>query len=157
MTATATANSDIFSRAKASIRTPPTLGKNFDCTPKYIPLKKIIAKIRKTGSVTDAAKLLGLSKQAVYSRLGTHDIDHRDLTDYSDDKALSHEIIQYRIAKGLTKDDIKKMPGGSKVLAICQLDDKIQAHRNGQADKGGITLVINMANKATEIDVTPGK
>ena len=128
-------------------------------TPKHIPIPKIIKSLKKTGSVPDTGKLLGISRQAIYTRLSRAGIDFNDFIDYSDDKGLSHEILQYRIASGLTNDDIKKMQGGSKVLAICQLDDKIQAHR-GKSDTGNsVSIVLNLACQSHEkiIDVSPKK
>lgn len=117
---------------------------------RFIPLAKIVKTLKKTGSVPDTAKILGTSKQNIYQRLERADIDKDDFTDYSEDKGLSHEILQYRIARGLTGDDIKKMPGGSKVLAICQLDDKIQVHRGGSDNKNSISIILNMACQSNE-------
>lgn len=124
-----------------------------------IPLHKIIDKLKKTGSVIDTAKIFNVSYQAIYQRLKKNKIDYEKFIDYTDDKALSHEILQYRIASGLSAADIKKMQGGSKVLAICQLDDKIQAHR-GRSDTGNsVSIVLNLACQSHEkvIDVTPKK
>lgn len=118
--------------------------KDFNTTPKYTPLAKIIAKVKKTGSVTDAAKLLNLSREAIYDRLKRADIDIKELIDYTNDKALSHEVLQYRLNKSLSQDDIKKMPGGSRILAICQLDDKIRLAR------GESTSNINVISKFIE-------
>lgn len=151
-------SADIFSRAltkvekRATCTTSDTPGDN---TPKYIPLHKIVSKLKKTGSVTETAKILGIARQTVYDRLQGNNIDHREFTDYTDDKALSHEILQYRLNKGLTEDKIKKMNGGSTVLAICQLDDKIARIRDGSSEKGGLQVIINLANRTNEIDITP--
>ncbi len=145
------AAADVFNRALSKVEP-----KVKDSAPKYIPLKKIISKLKKTGSVSDTAKLLGVSYNAIYKRLKHHGIDHEDFTDYTDDKALSHEIMQYKIAKGFSEEDIKKMPGGSKVLAICQLQDKISNLRDGASGKNNsLQVIINLANKAEEIDITP--
>lgn len=95
----------------------------------YIPLPKIIKALKKTGVVAEAAKIVGCTRQAIYQRLETNGIDIKAFTDYTDDKALSHEILQHKIIKGLTAFDIEKMPGGSKVLALCQLEDKIRLQR----------------------------
>ena len=145
--------------AATSAVQPTTNDATSDRTPKGIKLSKIISTLKKTGSATDTAKILGCSRQLIYKRLDNQGIEMEQFLDYSDDKALSHEILQYRIASGLTSDDIKKMQGGSKVLAICQLDDKIQAHR-GKSDTGNsVSIVLNLACQSHNkvIDVTPGK
>ncbi len=142
-------SADIFDRARNRVE------KNIEYGPKYIPFKKIISKLKKTGSVTDTAKVLGLSNQAIYQRLEAKGLDHRDFTDYTDDKALSHEILQYQIVKGLDKGKIKKMNGGSSVLAICQLQDKIDKLRGESSEKGGLQVIINLANRSEAIDITP--
>ena len=130
--------------------TTEDLPKKVDCTPKFIPLTKIIAKLKKTGSVSDTAKLLNVSNAAIYKRLKAAKINKEDFVDYTTDKALAHEILQYRIARGLSSADIKKMQGGSKVLAICQLDDKIRAHRGEGETKNSISVILNMACQANE-------
>lgn len=130
--------------------TTKELPKNVDSTPKYIPLTKIIAKLKKTGSVSDTAKILKVSNNAIYKRLKAAGINKEDFVDYTTDKALAHEIMQYRIARGLSAADIKKMQGGSKVLAICQLDDKIRAHRGEGDTKNSISVILNMACQANE-------
>ncbi len=130
--------------------TAKNLPKKVDCTPKFIPLTKIIEKLKKTGSVTDTAKLLNVSNAAIYKRLKAANINKEDFVDYTADKALAHEILQYRIARGLSAGDIKKMQGGSKVLAICQLDDKIRAHRGEGETKNSISVILNMACQANE-------
>ena len=134
----------------AQVAKTENIEESIDRTPKYIPLKKIIAKLKKTGSITDTAKLLNVSHQAIRQRLKAAKIDKDDFIDYSDDKGLSHEILQYRIARGLSSADIKKMQGGSKVLAICQLDDKIRAHRGEGDTKNSISVILNMACQANE-------
>ena len=139
-----------MTQAAKKKKLPAKSDKSIDYTPKYTPLSKIIAKIKKTGSIPDAAKILGLSKQSVYQRLKNNDIDIQSFLDYSEDKGLSHEIIQHRIASGLTGSDIKKMAGGSKVLAICQLDDKIRVHRGEGETKNSISVILNMACQANE-------
>ncbi len=118
--------------------------KTLESKPKYTPLNTILAKIKKTGSIPDAAKILGITPQAVHDRLKRADIDHREFTDYSTDKGFSHEVLQYRLNRSLSKQDIKKMPGGSRILAICQLDDKIRLAR------GESTSNINVISKFIE-------
>ena len=132
-----------------------------DSTPKYTPLDKIIKSLQKTGSVSDTAKILGLSRNAIYERLKTQNISMEEFNDYTSDKALSHEILQYRIAKSLDSGKIQKMSAGSAVLAICQLEDKqAQIRGTGQANTS-INIVINAIRNAcnddTTIDVTPNK
>jgi ribosomal protein S26 len=113
-----------------------------DTTPKYTPISKIIKAVKKTGSVTDAAKILDLSRNAIYDRFKRAKLSIDDFTDYSDDKGLSHEILQYRLAKALTDKHIKKMPGGSIILGICQLNDKIRDERGKNAN--GNTVLVNV-------------
>ncbi|MCK5601338.1 hypothetical protein KAR91_05710 [Candidatus Pacearchaeota archaeon] len=132
-----------------------------DTTPKYTPLNKILKSLRKTGSVTDTAKILGLNNSAIYARLKRHGIDMEEFNDYTEDKALSHEILQYRIAKSIDTGKIQKMSAGSAVLAICQLEDKqAQIRGTGQANTS-INIVINAIRNACDdgktIDVTPPK
>jgi len=137
------------------------LRSNVDSAPKYIPLDKIIKSLRKTGNVTHTAKILGLSNAAIYERLKRHNIDLDEFNDYTSDKALSHEILQYRIAKSLDTGKIQKMSAGSAILAICQLEDKqAQIRGTGQANTS-INIVINAIRNAcnddTAIDITPSK
>ena len=132
-----------------------------DRTPKYTPLNKIIKSLRKTGSVIDTAKILNLDRSAIYARLKRNNIDMEEFNDYTDDKALSHEILQYRIAKSIDADKIQKMNAASAVLAICQLEDKqAQIRGTGQANTS-INIVINAIRNACDdgktIDVTPQK
>lgn len=139
-------------------KTPPPV---YDSTPKYTPLDKIIRSLQKTGSVTDTAKILGLSRNSIYERLKTQNISMEEFNDYTSDKALSHEILQYRIAKSLDTGKIQKMSAGSAVLAICQLEDKqAQIRGTGQANTS-INIVINAIRNACDdgktIDVTPSK
>ena len=137
--------------------TKPTI----DTTPKYIPLDKIVKSLQKTGSVSDTAKILGLNRTSIYQRLERHNISMEEFNDYTSDKALSHEILQYRIAKSINTGKIQKMSAGSAVLAICQLEDKqAQIRGTGQANTS-INIVINAIRNACDdgktIDVTPQK
>ena len=132
-----------------------------DRTPKYTPLNKILKSLRKTNSVLDTAKIIGLDRSAIYARLKRNNIDLEEFQDYTDDKALSHEILQYRIAKSISTDKIQKMSAGSAVLAICQLEDKqAQIRGTGQANTS-INIVINAIRNACDdgktLDVIPQK
>jgi hypothetical protein len=119
-----------------------TIAPTIDRTPKYTPISKIIKAVKKTGSVSDAAKILGLSRTTIYERFKRQEIDIEEFTDYSEDKGLSHEIMQYRIAKSLSTGDIKKMPAGSKVLAICQLNDKIRDERGKNTNDNRVLVNV---------------
>ncbi len=139
-----------MTQAATTEETPQEIAPTIDRAPKGITLTQIIKNLKKTGSVSDTAKILSTTKQNINQRLKRAKINIDDFLDYSDDKGLSHEIIQYRIAKGLTSGDIKKMAGGSKVLAIAQLDDKIRAHRGEGETKNSISVILNMACHANE-------
>lgn len=146
---------------KKELDKSPITEKVIDRTPKYIPLDKIVTSLYKTGSVADTAKILGLSRTSIYDRLERHNIDIEEFRDYTSDKALSHEILQYRIAKSIDTGKIQKMSAGSAVLAICQLEDKqAQIRGTGQANTS-INIVINAIRNACDdgktIDVTPQK
>lgn len=146
---------------KKEIVEPNTIKPAIDTTPKYTSLPKILKSLKKTGSVYDTAKIFGLSAEAIYARLKRHNIDLEEFNDYTDDKALSHEILQYRIAKSITTGKIKKMSAGSAILAICQLEDKqAQIRGTGQASSS-INIVINAIRMACDdgktIDLTPNK
>ena len=146
---------------KKEIAEQDTLKRDIDSTPKYTPLDKIIKSLQKTGSVSDTAKILGLSRNAIYERLKTQNISMEEFNDYTSDKALSHEILQYRIAKSLDSGKIQKMSAGSAILAICQLEDKqAQIRGTGQANTS-INIVINAIRNAcnddTAIDITSSK
>ena len=130
--------------------TSQEIAPTIDRTPKGITLPQIIKNLKKTGSVSDTAKILSTTKQNINQRLKRAKIDIGEFLDYAEDKGLSHEILQYRIARGLTSADIKKMAGGSKVLAIAQLDDKIRAHRGEGETKNSISVILNMACQANE-------
>lgn len=120
---------------------------NNPCTgPKFIPLTKIINAVKKTGSITDAGKLLGMARTSIYERLNKNNIDIDGLRDFTEDKASSHEILQYRIAKNLSEEDIKKMPGGTKVLALCQLEDKIRLISNKSTEN--VSILSKMVESA---------
>lgn len=142
-------SSDIFNRALDRVDA------KIDKPRKIIPLNKIISNLKKTGSLSDTARILKTSKQNISQRLERKGIDYKEFLDYGDDKALSHEILQYRINNGMTSDKIQKMNGGSSVLAICQLQDKIDKLRGESAEKGGLQVIINLANRTNEIDITP--
>ncbi len=146
---------------KKELTEAPTIKPAIDTTPKYTSLPKILKSLKKTGSVYDTAKIFGISAEAIYARLKRHNIDLEEFQDYTDDKALSHEILQYRIAKSIDTGKIQKMSAGSAVLAICQLEDKqAQIRGTGQANTS-INIVINAIRNAcsddTSIDVTPSK
>jgi len=146
---------------KKELANPPSTEKVIDRTPKYIPLDKIVTSLYKTGSVADTAKILGLSSTSIYDRLARHNIDIEEFRDYTSDKALSHEILQYRIAKSIDSGKIQKMSAGSAVLAICQLEDKqAQIRGTGQANTS-INIVINAIRNACDdgktIDAVPAK
>lgn len=148
-------------KKKKELAAQNTVKPTVDSTPKYIPLAKIVKALKKTGSVTDASKICGLSTTAIYARLKRQNIDLEEFQDYTDDKALSHEILQYRLNKSITEADIKAMPSGSRILAICQLEDKqAQIRGTGQANTS-INIVINAIRNAcsddTSIDITPSK
>lgn len=135
---------------KTEIAEQSTPTPTHDSTPKYTPIDKIIRSLQKTGSVTDTAKILGLSRNSIYERLKTQNISMEEFNDYTSDKALSHEILQYRIAKSLDTGKIQKMSAGSAILAICQLEDKqAQIRGIGQANTS-INIVINAIRNACD-------
>jgi predicted transcriptional regulator len=101
-------------------------------TPRHkpAPLSRLIELRKKGLSLSEIGKLNGCSKVAVSQRFSRAGINPDDLIDYVDSKAVMHESLQYRIHKAVNEADIKKAPLGTKVLAICQLEDKIRLLRD---------------------------
>lgn len=91
---------------------------------KDIPILEILQ--YKAAGLTHAeiGKLVGCSKQNVSERLREHQGDFKGLNTFKNKRADILALFQKKLLYSLTDKDIKGMPGGSRVLAMCQLYDK---------------------------------
>lgn len=71
---------------------------------KDIPLAKIIELRRKNLSLQQIADILKCSKQNIWQRLQ----DCEEFEGFSKDTATHYEVLQHRIYKSITEEDIKK-------------------------------------------------
>lgn len=77
----------------------------------------------------EIGQLVGCSKQNISDRLKAFKTDFIGLETFKNKRADILALFQKRLLYSLTDKDIKKMPGGSRVLAVAQLFDKEQVER----------------------------
>lgn len=93
---------------------------------KDIPIVNIL-EYRKQGlTCAEIGKLVGCSKQNVSDRLKAFKTDMAGLETFKSKRADILALFQKKLLYSLTDKDIKRMPGGSRVLAFAQLYDKEQ-------------------------------
>jgi len=69
------------------------------------------------------------SASNVSARLRAVKADFKGLAVFKDKRADILAVLQQKMLYSLSHKDIKKMPGGSRVLAMCQLYDKERIER----------------------------
>lgn len=119
-----------------------TEAKSVDRGPKYIPLKDILDNLALTHNIVKTAKILQCSKQNISQRLMTAHIDINEYKDFKEIKDVRYEVLQARLVNSIDAVSIKKAPLGSKVLAICQLEDKIRVIRGQSTGKLELDAVL---------------
>lgn len=117
---------------------------------KVTPLSRLVELRAKGLTYKEIGAITGDSEAAITKRFSRHDIDSQELMDYSDVKALAHESLQFRLHKSMSEAKIKKMAGGSTVLAICQLEDKIRLIRNQSTANLGIDARMSAIDQSAE-------
>lgn len=96
---------------------------------KAVPVTRLL-ELREAGlTFEDIGQVVGLSKQAVWDRLKAIKVDFKGLAVFKDRRADILALVQQRLLYSLTDKDIKSMPGGSRILALCQLYDKERIER----------------------------
>jgi hypothetical protein len=94
-----------------------------------VPITRLI-ELRQAGlSLQDIGSIVGLSKQAVGQRLQAAEVEFEGLKVYQDKQPEILEALTQRLVYSLTDDVIKKIPGGTRILNICQLVDKVRLLR----------------------------
>jgi len=73
--------------------------------------------------------MCGCSKANVSARLKAVKAEFKGLAVFKDKRADILALMQQKMLYSLTDKDIKRMPGGSRVLAMCQLYDKERIER----------------------------
>ncbi len=88
--------------------------------PKGIPLHKIVELKQKNLTLEQIAQLLGCTKENVHARL-KHVEDFEEFTKNPD---VKFEVLQYRLYKSLTGDEIKRMQPFQRITGMAILEDK---------------------------------
>lgn len=96
---------------------------------KNIPIEQILEYHQAGLTTRDIGKLCGCSHSNIAQRLRDYRTDIKGLKIYKDKRADVMALVGKRMLYSLTDKDIKAMPGGSRVLAYCQLYDKERTER----------------------------
>lgn len=96
---------------------------------KDIPIVDILEYKNQGLTCAEIGKLVGCSKQNVSDRLKAFQTDFVGLETFKSKRADILALFQKKLLYSLTNKDIKKMPGGSRILAFAQLYDKEQVER----------------------------
>lgn len=114
-------------------------------THKKIPLDYIIDLRSKGLSYSQIAKVVGCTKNNISLRLQGIEAEESEVSEFKNHRADLFAKLQMQFMNSLTSADIKKMPGGSRVLAIAQLYDKERLER-------GLST-SNIDSHATEVHI----
>lgn len=96
---------------------------------KPVPITRLI-QLREAGlTCQEIGETVGRSKQTVSARLQAVKTEFKGLAVYKEKRADILALMQQKMLYSLTDKDIKRMPGGSRVLAMCQLYDKERIER----------------------------
>ena len=96
---------------------------------KDIPILEILEYKAAGLNHVEIGKLLGCSKQNISDRLKAWQGDFKGLETFKSKRGDILALFQKKLLYSLTDADIKGMPGGSRILAMCQLYDKEQIER----------------------------
>ena len=113
-------------------------------------LDRILETLERTRSMADTAKILGCTISNISHRLSRQGIDFDQYADFRSIKDRAYESIQARLANSINSEDIQKAPLGSKVLAICQLEDKIRLMRNQSTNNIGIASRVETIDQSAK-------
>jgi hypothetical protein len=94
-----------------------------------IPLPRILELHAAGLNNQEIAQVLGCTRENVRQRLAAVRADFKGLRTFKDRRADLLAMFQQKLLYSLTEADIKKMPGGSRILAMCQLYDKERIER----------------------------
>jgi len=94
-----------------------------------VPITRLV-ELRQAGlTCQDIGDLVGLSKQTVSQRLRAVNAEFEGLKVYQDRQPEILEALSQRLVYSMTDKVINRMPGGSRILGICQLVDKVRLLR----------------------------
>lgn len=116
---------------------------------KNIDRDKVVALRRKGLSMREIAKILGCSQQAIFYHLHQAGADQEQIDSYKANRADYLAALQLRMLSSLSPADVAKMPGGSRVLAACQLYDKERLER-GKTTNNTAMLVLQIPDTRDE-------
>jgi len=94
-----------------------------------VPITRLI-QLREAGlTIQEIGDMCGCSKANVSERLRAVKADFKGLAVFKDRRGDILALMQQKMLYSLSDKDIKRMPGGSRVLAMCQLYDKERIER----------------------------
>ncbi len=104
------------------------VGKKLGRKPK-VPVTRLL-ELRNAGlTMQEIADLCKCSPANVSARLRAVKADFKGLSVFKDKRPDILALLQQKLLYSLSDKDIKRMPGGSRVLAMCQLYDKERIER----------------------------
>jgi len=94
-----------------------------------VPVSRLM-ELRDAGlTMQEIADLCHCSQANVSARLRAVKADFKGLSVFKDKRSDILALVQQKLLYSLSDKDIKRMPGGSRVLAMCQLYDKERIER----------------------------
>ncbi len=94
-----------------------------------VPVTRLL-ELRNAGlTMQEIADLCKCSPANVSARLRAVKADFKGLSVFKDKRPDILALLQQKLLYSLSDKDIKRMPGGSRVLAMCQLYDKERIER----------------------------
>ncbi len=93
-------------------------------------VEEAIALCERGMSLTEAAKLLGVSKQSVSKKLRRYNYSHERLKSFKESKADLLALLQSNILQGVTQEEIKKANLQQKMWAFGVAFDKERLQRD---------------------------
>ncbi len=110
-----------------------------------IPIERLIELRSKNLSYDEIAKIVGRAKPTVWERLQPYIKGVDSLDAFKRNRGDVLAVHQSMLLSSLTPDDIKKMPGGSRYLAVAQLYDKERIERGLSTDNVSVHVVESEA------------
>lgn len=94
-----------------------------------VPITRLM-QLRQAGlTMQEIGDMCGCSSANVSERLRAVKADFKGLEVFKDKRGDILAVMQQKLLYSLSDKDIKRMPGGSRVLAMCQLYDKERIER----------------------------